>query len=321
MTKMTFREILHNTLSVQSKTGMTEMMNKYILRFVNKIPDVVTYMRDGNIYVTKGQSDVYPTIVAHTDTIHHIEDTFAVLKHNGVYFGWNGSEQVGVGGDDKVGIAVALWFLQELDKVKIAFFRDEEIGCVGSSFADMRFFDDSSFVVQCDRQGSDDVAYSIMGQTLFDASFRNHIEPIVDRYGRKIVTGRMTDVWKLRQKGLKVASMNLSCGYFEPHSSKEIVVESVVESTVSFIEEMIEEVGYEKRWIVSKAIYSEPVTNPWRMTSAPVVMHEPDLNIFEDLCPECGNDTVLWEDEVAQYFCYSCQQYVDENFMSEMEVI
>lgn len=319
MPNLTFKEILHNTLSVQSKHGMTQMMDKYILRFASKIDDAVIYTRDGNIYITKGHSDVYPTVVAHTDTVHDIEDKFAVLKHDGVYFGWNGVQQCGVGGDDKVGIAIALWFLQEQDAIKVAFFRDEEIGCAGSNLADMTFFEDSSFVVQCDRRGSEDIVYSIMGQTLFDAAFRERISPIVDRHERKVVTGMMTDVWKLRQKGLRVASMNLSCGYYAPHSPREIVIEAAVENTVDFIHEMISEVGFEKQWFVSKTVHTTPNMKPWRVTAAPVVMHEPDLNIFEDLCPECGQDTVLWEDEVSQYFCYACQQYVDENFMSGME--
>lgn len=312
--KMTFKEILHNTLSIQSKSGMTSMMNHYILRFTKKIPGATAVFKDGNIYIRKGESKVYPTIVAHTDTVHSIEDSFVVLKHDGVYFGWNGVKQVGVGGDDKVGIAIALWFLQEKESIKVAFFRDEEIGCKGSALADMTFFEDSSFVIQCDRQGSRDMVSSIMGQTLFDAEFKAAVKPYVEVYKRDIVTGAMTDVWKLRTKGLKVASTNLSTGYYAPHSDREIVIEIAVEDTVDFVDEIITNLGYEKQWIVSKAAHKVAKSGVWTNALVQARFYEPDFNEYEGLCPECGNDSVLWEEDVEQFYCYTCASYVDDSF-------
>ena len=60
--------------------------------------------------------------------------------------------------------------------IKLAFFVDEEIGCVGSSNANMKFFDDVSFVLQADRQGYEDVAVDIYGIEMFGGEFFDKID-------------------------------------------------------------------------------------------------------------------------------------------------
>ena len=320
---MNFKEVLHNTLSVQSHTGQTQMMNTYIKRFANKIPGVDIQTDNGNIYISKGEAEVYPCLVSHTDTVHSLEDKFAVLKQDGVYFGWNGQEQCGVGGDDKVGVAMCLWFLQELPAIKVAFFRDEESGCTGSRLADINFFDDVSFVVQCDRKGYGDVVNSIMGVRLFDDDFAESIQHLLTIYNRNITTGMMTDVWKLRTLGLEVASMNLSCGYYNPHSSKEIVHEGHVILTRDFIHDMIEECGH-KRWIVStptKSPYSlQEYSRNYSIPTSRAVIEIPDDEDDDDpefsadeTCTECGvRGALIWDTVEQEAFCMACQQYLPE---------
>lgn len=332
---MNFKEILHNTLSVQSKTGQTEMMNNYIKRFVKKIPEASLRFDMGNIYITKGEADVYPCIIAHTDTVHSILSKFAVLKQDGVYFAWDGSQQVGVGGDDKVGIALALWFLQEKPNMKIAFFKDEEIGCKGSTHADMQFFDDVAFVLQADRMNYSDVVSSIMGVKLFGEEFTDAITPFVEKYGRTIGTGGMTDVWKLRNKGLEVASMNMSCGYYRPHSDREIVLEDHVLLTRDFINDMIEACGH-KRWVFEEEVQSVYALSTHSRFTPKVLSDseeeeedEDDLedNFFAsygydsdfkdsvtiDLCEECGqHGSVIWDTTEHRLFCMVCQTHIGE---------
>ena len=46
--------------------------------------------------------------------------------------------------------------MREFDNIKSVFFRFEETGMNGSSNANMDFFEDCNFVVQCDRKGSTD---------------------------------------------------------------------------------------------------------------------------------------------------------------------
>lgn len=344
---MNFKEILYNTLSVQSHSRNTERMNAYIKRFVKKIPGAVMHIDSGNIYVMKGKTEIYPCLVAHTDTVHAIRENFVVLKHEGTYFGWNKETQVGVGGDDKVGIAMCLWFLQELPAVKVAFFRDEELGCIGSGLGLVEFFDNVSFVVQCDRKGYSDVVSTIMGVTLMDGEFKEKVTEIAKDYDKSLTQGMMTDVWKLRKKGMKVQSMNLSCGYWSPHSSQEIVVEEDVERTRDFITDMIDQLGHQQ-WLVNDT--TPTVTSPYGFQ--PAVMHDNAYqsnlyelygaeeededaftsNFFEDTpsdyseveerCYECGESALVYEfdpDTGGKTFCLSCQAYV-EAFYSPADI-
>ena len=67
----------------------------------------------------------------------------------------------GLGADDKNGIWIALKCLEQFPVLKIAFFKEEEIGCGGSSVADMSFFKDCRYCIQADRKGSSDLITSI----------------------------------------------------------------------------------------------------------------------------------------------------------------
>lgn len=235
------KNMLHNLLSVQSKSGQTEKMQRFITRFAKKQGATVT-TEDGNIYVTKGEADLYPCMVAHTDTVHKLipEDAFSVYttqeNDDTLYFGWDRRNQTfsGVGGDDKVGIFLALSALVAYDAIKLAFFRDEEIGCIGSGKADMTFFDDVSMVLQGDRRGNSDFVTSISG-SLSSQEFQNAIKPILDMHGYRFTTGMMTDVDALKDNGLNVSCANFSCGYWNPHGPQEYISLGDVENTLSMV--------------------------------------------------------------------------------------
>ena len=97
------RQTLHNTLSIQSESYNTERMQRYIERFVrNWVPTAHLTNDDGNIYITKGDTDVFPCIIAHTDTVHDIIPDFVVNVRHGIYYGKDrkSGKQYGVGGDD-----------------------------------------------------------------------------------------------------------------------------------------------------------------------------------------------------------------------------
>ena len=125
--------------------------------------------------------------------------------------------QVGVGGDDKVGIWIALQMLLKEDKIKCAFFHSEEIGCIGSSRkADMKWFKNVGYCLQADRQGSStDFVNSISGK-LYSKAFKKAVEPIITDYGYKESSGSITDVGQLAENGIGVCVANMSCGYYEP---------------------------------------------------------------------------------------------------------
>lgn len=107
MTNNLRKQLLIDTLSIQSSSGNEFDMIAYIKDFCfENVPNADVQIKDNNIYITKGDSDVYPCIVSHTDTVHDIHNNFRVFDDNGCIFAFNSDTgtQVGVGGDDKVGI-------------------------------------------------------------------------------------------------------------------------------------------------------------------------------------------------------------------------
>ena len=101
------KDLLIDTLSIQTTSGNEYAMISYIKDFCfTNVPEAKVTIKDNNIYVTKGESDTYPCIVSHTDTVHDIHKEFKVFDDNGCIFAFNKETgtQVGVGGDDKVGV-------------------------------------------------------------------------------------------------------------------------------------------------------------------------------------------------------------------------
>jgi len=113
--------------------------------------------------------------------------------------------------------------LQFFDDIKVVFFRDEEVGCEGSYDADIDFFNDCSFVLQCDRRGNDDFINIAGGTQLSSKEFQSDVQPILKQYGYKFNTGMMTDVMALKETGIVCSMANISCGYYNPHAAQEYV--------------------------------------------------------------------------------------------------
>lgn len=233
--------IFNRILNVQSVTHDTDRMAATIIQIACEMGLGAVKDSYGNIYVVKGESDSYPTFVAHIDTVHDIISDYSVgirpTKNDYIISAWDEAENcpTGVGGDDKVGIYIALKMMQILPVAKAAFFLDEEWGCLGSERADMTFFDDSRFVLQADRKGNGDFIDYIGTIELLSDDFGVYIDPIIRKYGRGFKNGGITDVMMLKERGLRVACANMSCGYYEPHSVNEYVSWNDVIATLSMV--------------------------------------------------------------------------------------
>jgi tripeptide aminopeptidase len=246
--KITRKKLLIDVLSIQTTSGNEFDMIAYIHKFCQEnVPQAEVVIKDSNIYVTKGKSKTYPCIVAHTDTVHDIHKYYKVFDDDGCIFAFNAEtgKQVGVGGDDKVGIWIALEMLMSQDIIKCAFFHSEEIGCIGSSQADMDWFKDVGYCLQADRRGNKDFVNSISGK-LFSKAFSKAVAPILKHYGYKETSGAITDVGQLAENGVGVCVANMSCGYYAPHSDEEVVEFVDASNCLDMIESIVEELGNNK---------------------------------------------------------------------------
>ena len=236
-------KLLKELFRIYSPSNNEKQMQRFIKFWLKtNVPEAeVTTDKVGNIYVKKGVDESYPCIVSHMDQVQKIHSKdFISLETKDYIFGFSpkNKRQEGLGADDKVGVWVCLKCLKKFDTIKAVFFVGEEIGCHGSGKCNMKFFDDARFVIQCDRRNGNDLITSIGGWTeLCSPEFIQAINP--QQFGYQPENGLITDVGELKDRGLKVSAINLSCGYYEPHTDREFVIKREVINCLRFVEHII----------------------------------------------------------------------------------
>ena len=143
-----------------------------------------------------------------------------------------------MGADDKNGIWIALKCLKKYKTLKVALFVEEETGCRGSNEADMDFFKDCRFVIQPDRRGYKDLITTIGWTDLCSEEFLKAIG--YEKFGYQETEGLFTDVLTLKERGLEVSCINISCGYYEPHTAQEFTVKKDLLNCLKLVEYIIE---------------------------------------------------------------------------------
>lgn len=236
--------LLKKLYSIHSPSGKEDKMIAFLVSYLKSLPGV-ELGKDayGNLYAWKGESESYPCIVAHLDQVRccsHPRD-FRAIECRDLIFGYSNKEHsfCNLGADDKNGVIIALEAIKKYDFIKIALFREEECGCNGSSRAEMKFFDDCRFVIQCDRRGNSDLITNIGCSDLCSEKFIQDIDP--EKWGYKEETGMMTDVETLKERGLSVSAANISCGYYSPHSETETTNKRDLEKCWKFVQHIIED--------------------------------------------------------------------------------
>lgn len=231
-------ELLKELYAIHSPSGKEKRMRRFVKRWVrDNVPNAIVEQDSiGNVYITRGECETYPIVVAHLDQVQkfHSKDFEALVAGN-IILGWSPKtrSQQGLGADDKNGIWVALKTLKHFKHVKVALFVQEEVGCIGSDKADMDFFKDARFVLQCDRRNGSDLITEAGWTELCSKQFVEAIQP--ELFGYKPTSGMLTDVLTLKENGLGVSCLNISCGYYEPHTDYEITVVSELMNCLDFV--------------------------------------------------------------------------------------
>lgn len=235
-------ELLKRLYEVYAPSNGEKKIKRFIKRWVrDNVKDAVirTDNNDGNVYISKGYSDTYPCVVAHLDQVQrNHSDDFKAVETEDIIFGYSPSKRCreGLGADDKNGIWVALKCLEPFDTIKVAFFVGEEVGCIGSGRSDLWWFKDCKYIIEADRRGSSDLIVDISGR-ICSKEFEEAIN--ADWFGYAPTYGLMTDVMELSDRGVGLSCINISCGYYEPHSDDEFTVKADLENCLSFVKHII----------------------------------------------------------------------------------
>lgn len=233
-------KLLKQLYKINSKSGQEQQIVDFIVDYVStRYPSVLIEMdKANNIYLTKGKTDMYPCVVSHLDQVGSYKGRISIFRQDNIIIGiGEHGKQVNLGADDKNGIWVALELLRTEQFLKVAMFTGEETGCQGSKVADMSFFDNVKFVVQCDRKHRGDFIHTAGAVTLCDPSWPS--KELKDKYGYSNTFGLMTDVQALKKNGLNVACCNVSCGYYNPHLDTEYTNIEELINCLNFVREIV----------------------------------------------------------------------------------
>lgn len=132
-----------------------------------------------------------------------------------------------LGGDDKCGMAIAMQLAKETRcPMKILFTTGEETGCIGISYFckhNAKWFNDVKYSLTIDRRGNDNLIMRSCGKANCSADFAGKVACIGIQSGIqvKLEEGTIADVIYIRNHVAEC--VNMSAGYFIPHSVDEYV--------------------------------------------------------------------------------------------------
>lgn len=198
------------------------LRNHVETNYENVKTDIDTY---GNLYIMKGDAETVNCVVAHLDINQRTKsDNIYIARVDDWILGIDKDTglQIGLGHDDKAGVYFALQALKKFDNLKVFFPLDEEIGCVGTKNCEPVFFENVGFMVQLDRRGYKDVSSYTNGNDVLTKESQDEFKPILDRFGYDYARCIATDVGYLVGV-LDIQGVNISCGYYDEHSDKEVL--------------------------------------------------------------------------------------------------
>ena len=299
-------ELLVKLYEIHSKSGNEKNMRDFVENCCRNLGAETTVDEAGNLYAVKGDAETYPCVVSHLDQVqvHHAPDFMVKMQGNVIYaFSESFKGTQGLGADDKNGIWICLKALAKYKAIKVAFFVGEETGCVGSGKADMDFFSNVRFVLQCDRRGNSDFITSIYSTELCGADFIKDVH--AEDFGYKETSGMLTDSYTLKRKGLGVACCNISCGYYSPHTDGEVTVVSDLCNCFNFVCNIIENCTR-----VYKHEYVAPSYNP--MTTNHYAGYHMNGKWYPSGCGNNGSFNSSYDDDLYDGYddeylarCYS----------------
>ena len=155
-------------------------------------------------------------LIAHLDTVHKTLPSIICYSKDGDYM----MSPQGIGGDDRCGVYIILKLLNKLPfKPYIVFTMDEEVGGLGAeAFVEYMYgadeIPDLKYIVEYDRKGNKDCVFYHCDNPEFTA--------FVEGFGFVEAYGSFSDISTIAP-ALSVAAVNLSSGYYNPHTQHEYV--------------------------------------------------------------------------------------------------
>ena len=173
------------------------------------------------------EGEIPVMVVAHLDTVH--KNLPSILFYSEDRDKITAIE--GIGGDDRCGVYMIFKLLEKI-RPYVLFVKDEEVGGIGSmKFTKSGIKPNINYIVEFDRKGNNDAVF-------YDGTNEEFID-FVTSFGFKEKTGSYTDICDLCPY-VGCAGVNLSSGYYNPHTTNEFVSFKDMEDVINRSLEMIE---------------------------------------------------------------------------------
>jgi hypothetical protein len=173
---------------------------------------------DGYVFA---QGEFPVLLVAHLDTVHkELPKTISYDKKTDSL-----SSPQGIGGDDRCGVYMIFEVLQQFN-CSVLFCEDEEIGGVGAEKfiqTDLASTLEFNYMIEFDRKGYNDAVF-------YDCDNPKFMDFITDEF-YKTAWGSFSDISVLAPF-FGCAAVNLSCGYYNAHTTQEYVVLSEMDESI-----------------------------------------------------------------------------------------
>lgn len=197
------------------------MSQKDLKKFVTKkLKATHNKVIEGDGYVF-AQGDFPVLLVAHLDTVHKElpKEIFYDKQKDAVF-----SPQ-GIGGDDRCGVYMIFEVIKQFN-CSVLFCEDEEIGGVGAdkfTKTDLAQELEFNYMIEFDRKGKNDAVF-------YDCDNGDFEEFITEKF-YKTAWGSFSDISTLAPF-FECAAVNLSCGYYNAHTTNEYVVLAEMEESI-----------------------------------------------------------------------------------------
>ena len=270
-----------------SPSGREELVRAYVVEHLETFGFTVTIDAAGNVLAERGAPDPrYPLLSFHMDCVTwgqgqssvtpsdspdaldrafqrrskrraRAQLTLRSLEDLAIERDWLHSRgKFVLGGDDKCGGAIALTLAATTTiPLKIVASVEEEVGGFGIAQVDPQFFEDVAYALVLDRRGANHLVVAIAGQQLCQGWFAATLMRAAAETGLVVyaVEGAYSDAVTLSQYLSNV--VNLSVGYYHPHSVKEHVSLSDLWNAYRWVHEALKRLPCE--------LFSPQPLHPW----------------------------------------------------------
>lgn len=198
-------------------------VKEYMMQYLTS-KNYTPISEDGFLYA---KGDLPVLLVAHMDTV-HTKVCEEIITLNGKI-----SSPQGIGGDDRCGIYIIANLVKDLH-CSVLLCEDEEIGMIGAKkFTKTEYIDklDVNYMIEFDRKGTEDAVF-------YSCANKEFQDFVIKETGNKKAWGTFSDISTLMPAS-GLCGVNLSCGYFNPHTLNEYVDYNTMLETIYVAQHLI----------------------------------------------------------------------------------